>query len=180
MEDKLNSRLELNQGELNQFVSIYLVLTSIGSVINSIASGIGRLRILESGSEYLAYILILGTVINAFVVIYFIVYKKDIIGVWLFFGLLFIELIMLLSLYGESSLKAIIWAVSRVVVLSLVLLLRKNGESAWKTLSRRVNKIDEVEELDDEYCNPIWKYITYTLTGILVLVMIIAVIVQYG
>lgn len=180
MENKLNTGFKSNQGELNQFVIIYLVLTSIASVINSISTGITQLRILEPGSEYLAYILIFGTVINAFVVIYFIVYKKDIIGVWLFFGLLLVELIILISLHGESVQKAIIWAVSRVVVLSLVLLLRKNGESAWKLLSRRENQINEVEELDDEYFNPIWKYITYTLTGILVVVMIIALIVQYG
>lgn len=175
----MGDRFSSGRKELNQFLIIYLVFTSIGSVTKSISDGLGFLRLLEQGSEYLAYILIVATVINAFVIIYFIVYKKDILGVWLFYGLIFIEFVLLLSLYGEVTHMAFIWAISRAVLFSLILFLRRNGESAWKTLNRKETQVIHSNEVDEEEFNPIWKYITYALTGMVVVVMIIAIIIQF-
>lgn len=181
---------KIKEKELNQFIIIFLVLTTIASVFKSIGDEISHLEVLDRGSEYLAYILIMGTIINAFAVIYFIVYKKHIVGVRWFFGLLIIELYILNVYYGESIQVVFISATTKAILLSLILLLRRNGESAWKTLMRddgespykifmrNENQTTDSNKLDDEEFNPIWKFIAYTLSAILVVIMIIAIVIE--
>jgi hypothetical protein len=69
----------------------------------------------------------------------------------------------------------------QIIIFSLLLLLRRNGESAWKTLNRKdlpinIKENQSLNESYDQAINPIWPIITYILTGIVIILMIIAII----
>lgn len=140
MEDNLNKKI--NEKELNSFITFFLVLVSIGSIIKSITSGISNSLWLDEGSEYVAFIPTIITIINAFLIIYFIVLKKDIVGVWLFFAMLAVQFTVFVY-NGTSPEYAFIFVLTRAAFLSLILLFRKNGEFAWKTLMRNETSVEK-------------------------------------
>ena len=171
---------EIKKKELNSLLIGFLILSSICSIVHSITTGVSNLMWFDKGSEYLAFIPTFFTIINAFIIIYFIVLKRNIAGVWIFFGMLFLQFLSFIYMDGKSLDYAFLFVITRVVMLSLVLLLREDGESAWKTLLRKENqktdlKNESIVEINNEETNPIVKYLTYALTGVVFIVMIIVI-----
>lgn len=131
---------EIRKKELNRFLVFLFIFSSIYSINISIANGLKIYKFLDEGLKYIAYLPVTATSINVFVALYFILHKKTIVGVWLFFGLQFIYVLLStfitpINNYAQPLYLEI--SISKVAFVSLILLLRKNGESAWKTLSRK-------------------------------------------
>lgn len=149
MENNLNN--EIKEKELNSFLTTLLVIVSIGSIIQSITTAASNAIWLDKGSLYLVFIPIIATIINAFFIIHFIVLKKDIIGVWLFFGMLFIQFVLFTSIGGKTFEYAFIFAFTRAIFFSLILLLRKDGEFAWETLMGNKTSIELIYNKSDSF-----------------------------
>lgn len=177
---------EIRKKELNKFLIFLFIFGSIYGINISIANGLKINKFLEEGLQYIAYLPVIATSVNVFVALYFILYKKSIVGVWLFFALQFIYVLLStfitpINNYAQPLYLGV--SISKIAFVSLILLLRKNGESAWKTLMRkdkyliRINdKIVESNEFNNEEQKPTAQIITYILTVVVVVLMIIAVI----
>lgn len=181
MENNLNTQIK--KKELNGLLTLLLGIIAIVSVVKSITSTLSILKVIEESSKYLAFIPLIGTIINAFIIFYFILYKKTIVGVWLFFGMCLLSFIVSISIDEKNFGSAIGFLLGQIVFFSLLLLIRQDGESAWKTLNRKDTstktkeyQITNSNEFNDQAIKPIWSIITYILTGILFILMIIAII----
>lgn len=175
---------EIREKELNSFVIIVLTITALSSLFHSLANSLQIYDILPHTLKYIAYISPIGTAMNAFGIFYFILYKKSIIGAWIFYSMHIIAILLLLTPFSNYAMPNLIpITIAKMFWFSLLLLIRKNGQSAWITLRRkdkyliRIN--DEVVDSNDfnvEDQNTTAQTITYILTGVVVVSMIIAII----
>lgn len=179
---------EIKKKELNSFIIALFIIGSLYGFNKSLANVIELYRLLHEGVRYISYIPIIGTSINVFIALYFIVYKKSIVGVWFFFSLQIIYAMLFTFISPVNNYAhPYIWGLSfsKIIFVSLILLLRKNGETAWKTLSgnnknsvRINNKIVESNEFNNKETKSTAQIITYILTGIVIMLMIVAIIVS--
>lgn len=135
---KQQYRNEIKEKELNSFVIIILAITAFSSLFQSVANSLQIYRILPHTQKYIAYLSPIGTAINMFGIFYFIIHKKSIIGVWIFYSIHITGILLLLTPFSNYAIPNLIpITIGKMFWFSVLLLLRKNGEPAWKTLSRK-------------------------------------------
>lgn len=150
-------RNEVKEKELNSIVIIILTITVFTSLFHSIANSIEIYDILPHTQKYIAYLSPIGTTVNMFSIFYFIIHKKSIVGVWVFYSIHIIGVLLLLTPFNNYAMPNLIpITIGKMFWFSVVLLLRKNGESGWKTLIRKEkyiviinNEIVESHELNN-------------------------------
>ena len=175
---------EIREKELNSFVIIVLTITALSSLFHSLANSLQIYDILPHTQKYIAYISPIGTAVNAFGIFYFILYKKSIVGAWIFYSMHIIGILLLLTPFSNYAMPNLIpITIGKMFWFSLVLLLRKNGESAWITLKRKENylvrinnEFVESNEFNNQEQKSAGQVITYILTGVVVVLMIVAII----
>ena len=135
---KHQNKNEIKEKELNSIVIVVLTITALLSLTQSITASLQIYDILPYTQKYIAYLSPIGTAVNVFGIFYFILHKKSIVGVWIFYSIHIIGIILLLTPFSNYVMpNHIPITIGKMFWFSLVLLLRKNGESGWKTLSRK-------------------------------------------
>lgn len=175
---------EIKEKELNSIVIIILTITAFSSLFHSIVNSIEIYDSLANIHKYIAYISPIGTAVNVFAILYFILHKKSIVGAWIFYSIHIIGILLLLTPFSNYAIPNLIpITIGQMFWFSLVLLIRKNGESGWVTLRRKDkslvrinNEIIESKEFHNKKQTSSAQTIIYILTGVVVVLMIIAVI----
>ena len=170
--------------ELNSIAVIILTITALSSLFHSIGNSLQIYDILPHTQKYIAYLSPIGTAVNVFGIFYFILHKKSIAGVWIFYSIHIIGILLILTPFNIYAMPNLIpITMGKMIWFSLVLLLRKNGESAWITLKRKENylvrinnEFVESNEFNNQEQKSAGQVITYILTGVVVVLMIVAII----
>lgn len=168
---------EIKEKELNSIVVVILTITALSSLFHSIGKSLQIYNILPHTQKYIAYLSPIGTAVNVIGIFYFILHKKSIAGVWIFYSIHIIGILLLLTPFKNYVMPNLIpITIGKMFCFSLLLLIKKNGVSAWKTLSSKNNEVFKSGELYNSEQKTVAQTITYILTAVVIILMIVAII----
>ncbi len=146
------------QREFNLLFIIYIVFAATSSIIKSIVSVISAMTF--GGEPLLMWLVFVGTLVNAYAALYLILKKQKMSGVYLFFAMNVVAVLLSLGASEREFQYMLLVNFAQIVGFSLLLALRKNDKSGWKLLyeksladkdkSNKKNIVDEVKPLVKE------------------------------
>lgn len=135
--------------ENNEFSCLLVAIISIGSVISVFrAFAFSLTTQTHLGNIFTSWFPFIGTVLNVFFLIYLVLNKKNILGVWFFYIMCGLTFIISSTVNGFNPNEPLLQFFIKAATLSLLLFLRNNGKSAWALLLEKSNSDNELDTDD--------------------------------
>ena len=126
--------------ENNELSGLLVAIISIASVISVFRVFMYSLTMqIHLGNIFISWFPFVGTVLNVFFLIYFVLNKKNILGVWLFYVMCGLTFIISATVDGFNPNATLMQVLIKAATLSLLLFLKNKGKSAWKFLLENSN-----------------------------------------
>lgn len=121
-----------DQQEFNFLTSIIFIISAIGSIIKSLTTLLSNIKHIPD--SIVIWVPFIGTLINAYAVLYLILSKRRILGAYIFVGMGLLSIILSFIVPDVDPVSMIIANSIQIVSFSLILLLPKNKKTGWRLL----------------------------------------------